>query len=107
MDRSPRSRKVMWVLVGCTVGWLVLLPFAFVGLMASVMTAAAPGAIDHVWTNIFLWTWLTLIPALLLGVLLGWLAYWRRWQRAAVLLGLAPLLWVGAIVILFVTWPSF
>ena len=96
----------MWVLVGCTVAWIVLLPFAFVGLMASFMTAAAPDGMNQVWTSLFVATWMTLIPALLMSVLLAWLAYWRRWPRAAVILGLAPLFWIGAIGILFLTWPS-
>lgn len=96
----------MWILIGCTAVWLLLLPLAFAGLIASLMTAAAPGAMDHVWTNLFLSVWMTLIPALLLSVGLGWLAFWRRWQRAAVVLGLAPLLWIGAIGALFLTWPT-
>ena len=106
MDGPLRSRKVKWVLVGCTGAWILLLPFTLVGVMASLMTAAAPGVVNPVWTDLFLWTWLTLIPAMLVSALLGWLAYGRRQQRAAVLLALAPLLWIGAIGILFLTWPS-
>ena len=106
MDRPERSKTAMWILICCTAIWLLLLPVAFAGLIASVMTAAAPGAMAHAWTKVFIATWITLIPALLLSILLGWLAFWRRWQRVAVILGLAPLAWIGAIGALFLTWPS-
>lgn len=95
MDRAPRGRKVLILLICCTLVSIVALPFTLPVVAAAAMTSSSTGAMDGPWVRIFVWTALTLIPALVVCGLLSWSAYAARWPAAAAVAALLPLLWIG------------
>jgi hypothetical protein len=100
MDRAPRDRKVLILLIGCTLVWIAGLPFTIPVVAAAAMTASSTGAMDGPWVRIFFWAALTLVPALVICILLSWSAYAVRWPRTAALAALMPLLWLVTLSIL-------
>lgn len=94
MDRAPRGRKVLILLIGCTLASIAALPFIMPIVAAAAMTASSTGAMDGPWVRIFFWSALTLVPALAICSLLSWSAYAVRWTRAAAVVAVLPLLWL-------------
>ena len=94
MDRAPRGRKVLILLMCCTLASLAALPFTIPLVAAAAMTASSTGAMDGPGVRIFFWAALTLVPALVICILLSWSAYAVRWPRAAAIVALLPLLWL-------------
>ena len=94
MDRAPRGRKVLILLICCTLASLAALPFTLPIVAAAAMTSSSTGAMDGPWVRIFFWAALTLVPALVICILLSWSAYAVRWPRAAAVVALLPRLWL-------------
>ncbi len=94
MDRAPRDRKLLFLLIGCTLVWIAALPFAIPIVAAAAMTSSSTGAMDGPWVRVFFWAALTLVPALVVCLLSSWSAYAVRWPRTAAVAALLPLLWL-------------
>lgn len=100
MDRAPRDRKLLILLICCTLASIAALPFTLPVVAAAAMTASSTGAMDGPWVRIFFWSALTLVPALVVCCLLSWSAYAVRWTRAALIVALLPLLWLATLGVL-------
>lgn len=94
MDRAPRDRKLLFLLIGYTLVWIAALPFSIPIVAAAAMTSSSAGAMDGPWVRMFFWVALTLVPALVICVLLSWSAYAVRWPKTAAVAALLPLLWL-------------
>jgi hypothetical protein len=96
---KPRNRSLkVWLIVDTGVSILAIVPVAMFGMM-SVMASDA-GVNAAIMT--FIWTGLTFPVAVALSPILAWIAFALRRERTAVILSLLPVLWVIAIIAMFV-----
>jgi hypothetical protein len=77
---NARRPRLFWSLVAATAIYLMALPIAAVAAMMSPM-AADSGLTAAVW--VFIVAAVTLPFSLLLCPIVGWVAYWRKWDRTA------------------------
>jgi hypothetical protein len=97
-QKPPRGRGMMiWLIVDTILSVLAIGPVALMGMM-SVM-ASDSGVNTAVIT--FIWLGLTFPIAVALSPILGWIAWFLRRERTALILSLLPVLWVIAFIALF------
>ncbi|CAN5164180.1 hypothetical protein BH10PSE2_BH10PSE2_15010 [soil metagenome] len=96
--RPPRSKALkLWLIIDSILSALAIIPVAMMGMM-SVMASDA-GVNTMIYT--FIWVGLSFPVAVALSPILAWIAFGFRKPRLALILSLAPALWVIAFVVIF------
>jgi hypothetical protein len=95
----PRSRKLRdWLFVDTALSLLAIVPVAVFGMMSVMATDA--GVNTAIMT--FIGIALSFPVAVVLCPVLAWIAFALRRERTALVLSLLPVLWVVAILVMFV-----
>lgn len=93
--RSPTLR--LWLIIGSVVAAFAIIPAGFMG----VMSVMASDAGTNTMINVFIYTMLSFPLAIILGPVLGWIAYGFRRETIAWWLLFSPFAWVLALIVIF------
>ena len=94
----PRSKRLrLWLIIGSIVAVLAITPAGVMGMMSVMATDAGVNTMIYV----FIFTMMTFPLAIILGPVLGWIAYWIRCERISWILLFSPFAWVVALIIIF------
>lgn len=94
----PRSKTLrLWLIIGSIVAVLAIIPAGVMGMMSVMATDAGVNTMIYV----FIITMMTFPLAITLGPVLGWIAYWLRYERLSWILLFLPFAWVVALIIIF------
>jgi hypothetical protein len=96
--KPPRSRGLMWWLIVDTVlSVLAVVPAGIAGMMTVMASDAGTSGMIMA----FIWTGLTFPIAVALSPILAWTAFALRRERTALIVSLAPVLWLVAFAVIF------